>query len=434
MATLSPEPVPAPARDAAAQATRQRAWRWHFLAALLVVPFVLWQSITGVLYLWGEAAMQAQHPAFYQASAGAHQPLDKQVAAARAAWPAGPLGNVRVSADPTRSTQVQFQDGSGLPVMVFVDPARAQVLGVLQGFAWLPGWSRSLHGGWPLGNTGSVLLELGACWTLVMIATGLYLWWPRAGRSLRQVLLPRLHAGARVFWRDLHATVAVWFAALIALFLCTAMPWTWLWGSQLLQPVQRLLGQSAPAAAGFAPVWVDPQQVAPCIEYPLQTMLERARADGLQGDLLLRMVEGPAAAAVSLRTLRARAADEHYQLYTRDSATPLATVDWSAFPALARAVATGVDLHEGSYFGALGPWINTGFALVLVWLVLTGMLAWWRRRPARGLGVPTRPTAPWSRTWTWMTVIASLLLPVLGASLLLLWLGERVWRGVAGTR
>jgi uncharacterized iron-regulated membrane protein len=28
-----------------------RLWRWHFFAALIVIPFVLWQSVTGTLYL-----------------------------------------------------------------------------------------------------------------------------------------------------------------------------------------------------------------------------------------------------------------------------------------------------------------------------------------------------------------------------------------------
>ena len=38
-------------------------WRWHFLAALLVIPFVLWQSTTGTLYLWSEWWMDQSHPA-----------------------------------------------------------------------------------------------------------------------------------------------------------------------------------------------------------------------------------------------------------------------------------------------------------------------------------------------------------------------------------
>lgn len=37
--------------EAAAVDLRRLAWRWHFLASMLVVPFVLWQSVTGTACL-----------------------------------------------------------------------------------------------------------------------------------------------------------------------------------------------------------------------------------------------------------------------------------------------------------------------------------------------------------------------------------------------
>ncbi|MGH6711240.1 MAG: PepSY domain-containing protein [Bradyrhizobium sp.] len=63
-----------------------------------------------------------------------------------------------------------------LPLAAFVDPYRAIWLGNLEGSHWPVGWSRKLHGGWPLGDAGSWLLELGACLAIVMVLTGLYLW------------------------------------------------------------------------------------------------------------------------------------------------------------------------------------------------------------------------------------------------------------------
>ena len=39
-----------------------RLWRWHFFAALIVIPFVLWQSVTGTLYLWSEWWVDRAHP------------------------------------------------------------------------------------------------------------------------------------------------------------------------------------------------------------------------------------------------------------------------------------------------------------------------------------------------------------------------------------
>lgn len=63
---------------------RRRAWRWHFLAALLVIPFVLWQSATGTLYLWSEAWVDQRHPDLRFVEPAPRQvSLDVQLRAAR---------------------------------------------------------------------------------------------------------------------------------------------------------------------------------------------------------------------------------------------------------------------------------------------------------------------------------------------------------------
>ena len=170
-----------------------------FLAAVLVIPFVLWQSATGTLYLWSEAWVDQRHPDLRFVEPAPRQvSLDVQVRAARDFQPGAKVANVLLPADPARSTQVTFAAANGLPLAVFVDPHRGVVLGSLEGPAWPVGWTRSLHGGWPLGDAGSWLLELGACWTIVMVLSGLYLWWPRDGRGWR-ALLPRLRSGGWTF-------------------------------------------------------------------------------------------------------------------------------------------------------------------------------------------------------------------------------------------
>ena len=412
---------------------RRRAWRWHFLAALLVVPFVLWQSVTGTMYLWSYAWVDANHPdlRFVKPSVQ-HASLDAQLQTARDARPGSRVASLLLPSDPRRSTQVMFENARGLPVAVFVDPYSGQLLGRLDAPGWLPGWSRKLHGGWPAGKVGSWLLELGACWTIVMVLTGLVLWWPRDGRSLIAALIPRLRLGPRLFWRDLHACVAVWFSLVIVLFLLTALPWTSFWGDALLKPLQRSLGQQSPAAAGFAPVMsTHSHQGMASRLASLDAMVRDARAQGMVGDLLLNVAEGKPDAAVSLRNQRPRASDEKYALYDRHDGKRVGAADWRDFPPMAKAVATGVDIHEGSYFGSAGPWLNTVFALSLVWLSITGLLAWWRRKPADALGVPARPASPWPRWLKICAIAVGTLLPLLALSAVIIWLAERGWLRIA---
>lgn len=410
----------APVRD-----LRRRAWRWHFLAAFLVIPFVLWQSVTGTVYLWSNSWVDLRHPELrFVAPAADRAPLDAQLSSARIAQPDARIASVTVSADPRRSTMVTMAGSGDLPIAAFVDPYSGNALGSLGGVDWPNGWSRKLHGGWPLGAAGSWLLELGACWTILMVLTGVYLWWPRDGRGLR-ALVPRLRNGRWMFWRDLHACVAVWFSLLIVLFLFTALPWTTFWGTQVLQPLQRMAGQGTPVAAGFAPVF------AGSGESPrgssLQAMLEQARARGMHGDLLFQMVEGPPGSAVSVRNLTPRASQATYLLLDRADASVVGHADWNDFPIVARTVATGVSIHEGGFLGGIGPWLNTLFAAALVWMSVTGFMAWWRRKPVDAMGVPPRAARPWP---LWMKLSSLLLfvaLPLLALSAAALWLAERLW-------
>lgn len=411
---------------------RRRAWRWHFLAAVLVVPFVLWQSVTGTIYLWSQAWTDAQHPGLrFVAPGETRVPLDVQLARARINAE-GRLTGIVVPADPARSTQFAFAVGDAPPTVVFVDPYRGAVLGRLAPHEWPAGWSRKLHGGWPLGSAGSWLLELGACWTLVMVLTGVYLWWPRDGRGWR-ALLPRLGVGRRLFWRDLHACVAVWIALALAVFLVTAMPWTSFWGGQVLKPVQRALGQDTPAAMGFAPVFL-PAADAPRVAQPLEAMRRAAHANGVHGDLMFAMVDGPPGSAVAVRSLQHHGEHAGAALFDRASAVPLARASSADLPAIPRAVATGVAIHEGRAFGRFGPWVNTAFAAVLAWLAVSGVMAWWSRRPAHGIGVPPRPRAPWPGGLRVAGAALCIVFPLLGASALALWLGERAWAMAGASR
>ncbi len=104
-----------------------------------------------------------------------------------------------------------------------------------------------------------MIVELAASWTIIMIVTGLYLWWPRGAGGLAGVLYPRLAAGSRIFWRDLHSVTGVWISGLALFLLLSGLPWAKSWGNYF-KAVRRLTGTavaqqdwttgSQPSAAG----------------------------------------------------------------------------------------------------------------------------------------------------------------------------------------
>ena len=81
----------------------------------------------------------------------------------------------------------------GRPLNLFVDPYRGTLLGEQDGQWNLQAVARTLHGDLMIGTLGDRLIELAAGWGIVLVVSGLYLWWPR-GNNPAGVLWPRLHA------------------------------------------------------------------------------------------------------------------------------------------------------------------------------------------------------------------------------------------------
>lgn len=407
-----------------AQVQYRRLWRWHFYAAFLVIPFVLWQGVTGVIYLWHEQIADTLWPSLRFVEPGTQRvDLDTQLRAV-STHNGAPLKSVHVPRDPDRSTMFVFADGETLTAPRFVDPYRGIALGQVSSDTWLPGLTRGLHGGWPLGKPGSWLLELGACWSIVMVLTGLFLWWPRHAQGLAGVLYPRLRGGGRVFWRDLHAVVGVWFAGIFLAFLVTALPWTDAWGNHVLRPIQRALGQTAPATLGFG--HAAHGHAAHARPPALQRALDTARAEGLLGELELRIGSGDG--PVTVTELVGRTSRERVLSLERDTGRILDRADWDDYRAIPKAIATGVDLHEGTFFGTANRVFNTLVVAALFWLVATGAIGWYRRRPGRGLAAPARVHQPWPRGWRWPALAMCIAMPLFGLSVLLVAAVETIAR------
>lgn len=321
--------------------------------------------------------------------------------------------------NPARSTTVLIQSPDGLPYPVFVNPHTARVLGKLAPVEWLPGWSRALHGGWPLGKPGSWLLELGDCWAIVMILTGFYLWWPR-GRSFPEVLWPRFRNGTRVLLRDLHSTVAVLFSAVFLFFLVSALPWTSFWGDELLSRFEAVTGQVSPAGFSVGGASIDQALQS---RTPLDEAVRETRSRGVQGTLDIRLSPWKNAGwwLANVRTL----APDHTLRAAPATGKIVSDVTNPQIPAIPRFVAFGIHIHQAD-FGPLNLWLNTLFALSLVWLSVTGVASWWIRRPRGRVSAPPRAFTQWPAGLKIGAVAMCLVLPIFGLSVVLVSVGDRI--------
>jgi uncharacterized iron-regulated membrane protein len=445
MTSIAPE-----TRPAGLTGLYRTIWRWHFYAGLIVAPFLLILAVTGAIYLFNDEINDALYPGQRFVTPAPAMPASHLIGAALSDYPGGSATRIDMPVEPGRSAQVFVTPATGEPRRVFVDPATAQVLGSYVYTRTLVGFADTFHGSLMLGDAGDAIVELMACWGLVLVITGLYLWWPRGGSGLAGVVVPRLKAKGRIFWRDLHAVTGVWTALLIAFLILTGLPWATVWGGFLKQgtdalgigyPANHRLHGATPATPtvkqtiGEAP-WTVENAPMPASDPHADhhggahgmTMDNAQTGIGVDG-----AVEALAQAGMTTayRLSLPKGPDGAYTAYTypnqpqgqrtlhidQYTGRVLGDVRYADYGWAAKAVELGVQLHMGNYFGRANQIVMLIACLGVIMLSITGPIMWWKRRPKGQLGTP-RELAPLKlRTLALITLGLGALFPLAGLSL-----------------
>ncbi len=433
-------------------------WRWHFYAGVLVIPLVVLLACTGAVYLFKPQIDAWEERAFTgMADAGSVSP-QVQVEAALAAFPGATLHYYRLPAREGDAALVHLAlPGTAAMRDVFVSP-RGHVMGALDSETRIAEIAHRVHGQLLLGRQGSWLVELAASWAIVMIASGLYLWWPR-GRGLAGVAWPRLGGGAQVAWRDLHAVTGFWVSGLALVLLLTGLPWADAWGSAFRavrvelglvkgQQAWTIGGKAPPPMAGAdhgghdhaamlaAQATGDRAVAMPAMHAhhggPQGPGLAEIVAEAKAQSLPFPVVVVPPGAAQAFGapprsdwTVRSDTQNRPLGVTLRvDARTGRETAreTFADKHVIDRVVGYGVAWHEGALFGLINQLIGLATALMLVTLAVSGFVMWRRRKDVQGhadtLGAPLLPSIP-ARIGGVAAILAvlALVLPMLAISL-----------------
>jgi uncharacterized iron-regulated membrane protein len=447
-------------------------WRWHFYAGLFCIPFVLWLSVTGTIFLFKPQIEHYLDRPYDHLSITHRTSANQQVQAALAAVPGSVLDAYELPRTPTSAVQILVDKGTQ-QFRVYVHPETSQVLHVMNEDMRLENVVFRLHGELLMGNFGSAIVELAASWAVIMIVTGLYLWWPRDARGPGGVLYPRLRQGQRIFWRDIHAVTGIYVSFFALFLLFTGLPWAKSWGTYLktwrrvtnghavhqdwtTSTSEELAARAARTGSGMANMpgmqmdnmpGMNASEHAshgnrahymvggPDIYRPLDRMIAVVTPLQLANPILISPPINPGGDWTAKSETQDRPLRVNLVLDPKTGVI-LKRTDFHSRPWLDRVVGTGIAAHEGQLFGVANQLVALFTTVGLVTLSLSGMLMWWRRRPDGVLGapIPLRPIR-FSGALIAFLVVFGIYLPFLGGSMILVALVERfVLRKIAATR
>lgn len=404
-------------------------WRWHFYAGLFVMPFVLILSLTGAFYLFKPQVERWEERAFQNLPVEGAVSPNTQLAAALSAFPGARFYSYRLPEQSGDAAMIHLAlDDGGQMRDVFVSP-QGKVLGSIDPETRIMEIDKTIHGSLLWGRVGSWLVELAACWAIVLVLSGLYLWWPRGG-GLGGVLWPRLRGGGRQFWRDLHAVTGFWVAGLALVLLTTGLPWAGVWGDAfkwVRAEAGWVEGRQDWTTGGHAEHDHEAMLAMEARQVPMTSLgaiVAQAEREKLAFPVVVQAPgEGMTWTVKSdaqNRPLRATLT------YDMTNGRLIARENFADRHVIDRAVGYGIAWHEGQLFGWANQLIGVLTAAALITLMISGFVLWRRRKPESGLGAPPASRLPARMGGvTVILLMLAVLMPLLAASLAVLTVLER---------
>ncbi len=389
-------------------------WKWHFLASLYVLPFMAILAITGGIYLYKPQIEEWLYADRLNVEIGAErQSYEAQVAALAETTGVSRVRRIKIEDQPGRATLVEFDDDDKIRSYAWINPYTSEVLATQPRDETAMRVLRKFHGELLLGDFGTKFVELAAHWAVVMFITGLYLWWPRGQRKVKKAFSPPSGKG-RSFWRETHLFTGILAAVLVIPILISGLPWTDVWGGGL-DYVQEQTGTKSRSLRFGGDI---PQSTASQgTPMPYDMVFGVAKAEGLVAPYEIRPPRKPDA-AYWVRSASKNRAEQTELIVDQYTGAVLRRHGFADNPALARIVSQGISFHQGELYGWLNLAQNTLAAVLAVVLSVSGFVAWWMRRPAGSLGVPAAPEASLGTGMIVLVIGLSILLPLVGASLI----------------
>lgn len=219
-------------------------WKWHFISGIILMPLILFLTITGAIYLfkalYEDYSYKTMQYVQFQDKTLSYEKQKELVEK----FISKQTTNVIISEDKNKATVFEIGKWSG-KTSVYINQYTGEIIGSIKVKDTLMYKIKKLHGSLMIGSYGEKIVELVASWMVVLILTGLYIWWPKGDWKLKGLFLIRRDAGKRIFYRDLHAVTAFWMSIFILITLAGGLPWTSVWGEGF-KTVQKLTNSGYP--------------------------------------------------------------------------------------------------------------------------------------------------------------------------------------------
>ena len=259
------------------------------------------------------------------------------------------------------------------------------LLGSLKQSERFSNWSRKLHSNYLQNDGWRWLIELAASWLMVMLVTGLYLWWPR----IPQPFVPQAKVKGRPSWMQWHTFVGVTLSVMSAVILTTGLTWSKQAGDQI-RWARDATGQASPRIPADFKSNVSEGSRVLTWEQAMQSV--RREAPDVQMQLM--SPKGPEGYWRANQLDSAQPDRRFDLLLDAYSGERLYFSGWSEQTAFGKATAIGIPFHRGE-FGWWNQALLFVFGVGVLFSIVSGWVMYFKRRKQGLSGLPSVMKGSW---------------------------------------
>lgn len=406
-------------------------WKWHFYAGIITTPTLIIVSLTGALYVYQDNFRHYTKPFLFQ-KPDANKPILNFTDLTKAAEKHiaklskdNQLTVIDISKN-RKIVRLRYLTKDKKTKFMTLDHNTGEVLKNQGEEKDIFDIAIALHSSLYLGKFGRFLVEISTSWAMILILTGILLWWPvkttdsegNTSRRVRGVYTIRFKGNKYVTYRDLHTVPGFYFSILMALVALTGLVFTLLFGTAfrvgtlMLDPALKPF-MNPPKSRVVMTNEAQRQKVYSIINTHIEQNFDK--------DYFTRVTfpQKPDASISVLAFKRNLGSDTKFRIFDQYSGEILDKIDIENVRMFSKILVYALPIHIGTILGEPTKALALITCLMITWMCISGIIMWFKRKKEGSWGFPKSKKLEKSKSLSVTIAILGIVFPAFGLSLIM---------------
>jgi uncharacterized iron-regulated membrane protein len=205
---------------------------FHLWLGLISGLVIFTVAITGSIYAFEEEIRNVIHRDLLKVkpSDKTSISIDDLLQIIKKEYPKDKIKSVIVRTDKTRSVQINLKSKTS----VYIDPFTGKILGTIDQETEFLAVVLKIHRSLCLGDTGKMITGISALIFVIMLISGMFLWWPRNKALLIQKFSVKRNAHWKKLNYDLHSVLGFYASWIIIFTALTGIIFSFKWAEEAM--------------------------------------------------------------------------------------------------------------------------------------------------------------------------------------------------------